>query len=83
MWVSSRLLTHLRFYDRAVRLNIQDKHLRDVWDHQSGLSYLTLGASIISTTSVQAYDPSENLLDYAQTKSAQIAFTKSLAKQLA
>ncbi len=39
--------------------------------------------NISNTTSVQAYEPSENLLDYAQTKSAQVAFTKSLAKQLA
>ncbi|WP_394649489.1 SDR family oxidoreductase, partial [uncultured Deinococcus sp.] len=41
------------------------------------------GAVIITTASVQAYDPAANLLDYAQTKAAQVAFTKSLAKQLA
>jgi NAD(P)-dependent dehydrogenase (short-subunit alcohol dehydrogenase family) len=32
---------------------------------------------------VQAYDPSPNLLAYASTKAAQVAFTKALAKQLA
>ncbi|HIB5066584.1 TPA: SDR family oxidoreductase, partial [Klebsiella pneumoniae] len=37
----------------------------------------------INTSSVQAYEPSEILLDYAQTKAAIVAFTKSLAKQLA
>ena len=40
------------------------------------------GASIINTTSIQAYDPSPNLLDYASTKSAIIGFTKALAKMV-
>jgi NAD(P)-dependent dehydrogenase (short-subunit alcohol dehydrogenase family) len=31
----------------------------------------------------QAYDPSPNLYDYAQTKAATMNYTKSLAKQLA
>jgi len=45
--------------------------------------HLQPGATIINTASVQAYDPSANLLDYAQTKAAIVAFTKALAKQLA
>jgi len=40
------------------------------------------GSAIIQTTSEQAYDPSENLVDYALTKAAEMNFTKSLAKQL-
>ncbi|MGZ4967945.1 MAG: SDR family oxidoreductase [Methylobacter sp.] len=46
------------------------------------MPHFSAGASIINTASVQAYNPSENLLDYAQTKAATVAFTKSLAKQL-
>ena len=52
------------------------------WITKAALPHLPAGASIINTASVQAYDPSETLLDYAQTKAAQVAFTKSLAGQL-
>jgi NAD(P)-dependent dehydrogenase (short-subunit alcohol dehydrogenase family) len=41
------------------------------------------GSCIIATTSEQAYDPSPDLYDYAQTKAATMNFVKSLAKQLA
>ncbi len=53
------------------------------WITKAAIPLMSPGSTIINTSSVQAYDPSENLLDYAQTKSAQVAFTKSLAKQLA
>lgn len=52
------------------------------WITKAALEHLPRGASIINTSSVQAYLPSEILLDYAQTKAAIVAFTKSLAKQL-
>jgi NAD(P)-dependent dehydrogenase (short-subunit alcohol dehydrogenase family) len=41
------------------------------------------GDSIINTTSVTAYRGSEHLLDYASTKGAIVAFTRSLASNLA
>ncbi|WP_251960679.1 SDR family oxidoreductase [Nostoc commune] len=53
------------------------------WITKAAVPHFSPGASIINTSSVQAYDPSANLLDYAQTKTAIVAFTKSLAKQLA
>jgi len=41
------------------------------------------GAVIVATASEQAYEPSPDLYDYAQTKAATMNFVKSLAKQLA
>lgn len=47
------------------------------------LPYLKEGAAIINTTSIQAYEPSPHLMDYACTKAAILNFTRSLAKELA
>lgn len=47
------------------------------------LPHLKKGAAIINTTSVQAYDPSPSLMDYACTKAAILNFTRSLATELA
>lgn len=52
------------------------------WLCKAALPHLPAGATIINTTSIQAYQPSETLLDYAPTKSAIVAFTKALAKQV-
>lgn len=53
------------------------------WITKAALPHLPPGAAIINTSSIQAYDPSPQLVDYAQTKSCNVSFTKSLAKQLA
>jgi len=47
------------------------------------LPALKRGATIVNTTSVTAYRGSPQLLDYSSTKGAIVAFTRSLALQLA
>ena len=54
-----------------------------VWITKAALPHLPAGACVINTASVQAYEPSANLVDYAMTKACLVSFTKSLAKQLA
>jgi NAD(P)-dependent dehydrogenase (short-subunit alcohol dehydrogenase family) len=49
----------------------------------AALPHLPEGGSIINTTSVTAYRGSQELVDYAATKGAIVAFTRSLSKQLA
>ena len=51
------------------------------WITRAATPHLKPGASIITTASVQAYNPSPALLDYATTKAAIVAFSQALAKQ--
>src|SRR5699024_9560775 len=50
---------------------------------RAALEYLPAGSSIINSTSIQAYQPSPHLLDYASTKAAINNFSKGLAEELA
>lgn len=68
----------------------------DQWDHtydvniraiyrisKAALRHLEPGSTIVNSTSIQAYDPSPHLIDYASTKAAINNFTKGLGQQLA
>ncbi|WP_028783906.1 SDR family oxidoreductase [Thalassobacillus devorans] len=46
------------------------------------LPHMKKGSTIINTSSVTAYEGNEQLIDYASTKGAITAFTRSLAKSL-
>lgn len=53
-----------------------------IWITRAAIPHLPPGASIITTSSIQAFNPSPHLIDYAMTKAAQVAFTRALAQEL-
>jgi NAD(P)-dependent dehydrogenase (short-subunit alcohol dehydrogenase family) len=65
--------------DRVLKTNVYALF----WITQAALEHLPRGGAIINTTSIQASEPSPQLLDYATTKAAILNFTRGLAQQLA
>lgn len=66
-------------FDATFRTNVYAMF----WLCKAAMPHLPPGATIINTTSIQSYQPSPILLDYAPTKAAITAFTHALAKQVA
>lgn len=66
-------------FDQTFKTNVYGMF----WLCKAALKHMPAGATIINTSSIQAYDPSAHLVDYASTKATITAFTKALAKQLA
>ena len=64
--------------ERVLRTNLHAV----IWLTQAAEPHLGPGSSIIMTTSIQAYDPSPSLLDYAATKAALNNLTVNLAASL-
>jgi NAD(P)-dependent dehydrogenase (short-subunit alcohol dehydrogenase family) len=64
--------------ERTFRTNI----LAYIWMAKCALAHMREGAAIINTTSITAYKGSPGLIDYASTKGAIVAFTRSLSNAL-
>lgn len=66
-------------FDQTMKTNLYAMF----WITKAAVRLMQPGACIINTASVVAYETPASLLDYTATKGAIVAFTKSLAKQLA
>lgn len=64
-------------WDRTFRTNIYAMF----YLCKAAMPHMRPGSAIINTASIQAYQPSSNLLDYASTKGAIVTFTKALATE--
>ncbi len=64
-------------FDHTFRTNIYAMF----WLSKAALPHMRQGGAIINTASIQAYQPSPNLLAYASTKGAIVTFSKALAEE--
>jgi NAD(P)-dependent dehydrogenase (short-subunit alcohol dehydrogenase family) len=62
--------------DRTMKTNVYAM----VWLCRAALPRMERGSTIINTASIQAFDPSPDLLVYAMTKAAIVNFTKGLSQ---
>ena len=65
--------------DRTIQTNLYAMF----WITRDALPHLGPGSTIINSTSVQGYNPSPMIINYASTKFGIIGFTKALAADLA
>lgn len=65
-------------FETVMRVNL----FAPVFLARAAVPLMEAGSSIITTTSIQGFDPSSTLVDYAMTKAALVAFTKALAEEL-
>jgi NAD(P)-dependent dehydrogenase (short-subunit alcohol dehydrogenase family) len=66
-------------FDATMKTNVY----APFWLTRAAVERMGPGSVIVNTSSVQAGNPSEDLVDYAMTRAAMLNFTKSMAKQLA
>ena len=66
-------------FDRVVKTNLYAMF----WLCKAAVPHMPPGASIINTSSIQASQPSPQLIDYAMTKGGIVTFTKALSADLA
>jgi hypothetical protein len=65
-------------FDHTLRTNVYALY----WLSRAALPHLPPGASVITTSSIQGFQPSPHLLDYATSKGAIVNLTKALAADL-
>lgn len=66
----------------TVKRVVQTNFEAVLWVTQAALPHLGHGSAIINTSSIQSYEPSGHLLDYAATKAAINSITVNLAEEL-
>jgi NAD(P)-dependent dehydrogenase (short-subunit alcohol dehydrogenase family) len=64
-------------FDETMKTNVYAMF----WQAQEAMKLMKPGSAIIITASVQAYDPSSSLIQYATTKAANVAFGKALSQE--